>query len=326
MPTGSGPFFSVIIPCYNSWQFMERGLKSLNAQTYRNFEVLLIDDCSGDDTYERLLSYQKTSELNMRVFRNKWNCGPGGSRNYGIQQATGEFIAFLDSDDWYETDCLEQMFKEVSEREADVVFCDFYRCLADGKRTWIKCTAPYVDIKEKKQYVALCYDSLCVSVIRKKLFEKIALPDLYNAEDSVTIPLLLARSSKVSFLSKPLYNYLCRKNSLSTAKELRVIEDVCEAYRYLYTSLPNEYAKEIEFRGVRMIIYGVVFKALQAGMPGKQLNDIVDEFRQNNKYWYRNDYLKYLPWRKRMFLRGVRWKMYPLLRLYVRAQGLLLKV
>lgn len=322
----SSPFFSVIIPCYNSWQFMERGLVSLRQQTFCEFEVLLIDDCSVDDTYEHLLAYQKTSELRIRVFRNERNCGPGGTRNYGIQQALGEYIAFLDSDDWYETDCLEQMFKEVAERNADIVFCDFYRCLVDGKRKWIRCTDSYATIKDKKQYVALCYDSLCVSVIRKRLFEKVALPDLYHAEDSVTIPLLLAQSGKVSFLNKPLYNYLCRKNSLSTAKGLRVIQDVCEAYRYLYTSLPGEYVKEIEFCGIKMIVYGVVFKALQAGMPVSQLKYIIDEFKKNNKYWYKNDYLKYLPMRKQIFLRCVRWEMYSLLRLYVRIQVFLLKV
>lgn len=322
----SNPFFSVIIPCYNSWQFMERGLKSLTEQTYHDFEVLLIDDCSVDDTYERLLAYQKTSELKIRVFRNERNCGPGVTRNYGIQQAFGAYIAFLDSDDWYEKDCLEQMFREVSEKEADIVFCDFYRCLAEGERKWIRCTAPYVSIKDKKQYVALSYDSLCVSVVRRELFDKIALPNLYNAEDSVTIPLLLAQSSKVSFLSKPLYNYFCRKNSLSTTKELRVIKEICEAYRYLYASLPQEYSKEIEFRGIRLIIYGVVFKALQAGMLVRQINAIVDEFQQNNKYWYKNEYLKYLPYRKRMFVVCVRWKMYSLLRLYVLIQELLLKI
>lgn len=322
----SNPFFSVIIPCYNSCQLMERGLLSLEQQTYQQFEVVFVDDCSLDYTYKLLLEYCRKSNLCCRVLQNVKNSGPGISRNYGIREARGEYIAFLDSDDWYEPDYLEQMYQTIRQTEAEIVFCDFFRCLETGKKVWIRNTALYTTETDRKQYIALCFDSLCVSVIRKKLFEKIVLPDLYNAEDSVTIPLLLDQSNKVSFLKKPLYNYLCRKNSLSTSKGLRVIKDVCAAYRYLQTSLPKEYAKEMEFRGIRMIVYGVVFKALQARMPIRQLNDIIEEFKQNHKCWYNNDYLRYLPWRKRMFLKCVRWKMYSLLRLYVLIQGYLLRV
>lgn len=320
------PLFSVIIPCYNVVEWIGRAFHSLEKQTFRNFEVVLVDDYSTDRTYDLLLNYRISSVLSVQVLRNGKNRGPGASRNYGIREARGEYVAFLDSDDWYEPDYLEQMYQTIRQTKAEIVFCDFFRCLETGKKVWIRNTALYTTETDRRQYIALCFDSLCVSVIRKKLFEKIVLPDLYNAEDSVTIPLLLAQSNKVSFFKKPLYNYLCRKNSLSTSKGLRVIKDVCAAYRYLQACLPKEYAKEMEFRGIRMIVYGVVFKALQARMSIRQLNDIIEEFKQNHKCWYNNDYLRYLPWRKRMFLKCVRWKMYSLLRLYVQLQEYLLKV
>lgn len=318
--------FSIIVPCYNSWSLMERGLQSLEGQTFRDFEVLFIDDCSTDDTYVHLLHYQKISNLSIRLLKNEENCGPGKSRNQGIRQARGEYIAFLDSDDWYHVDFLEEMYKKIFQEKAEIVLCDFYRHLANGKSEWIQCSRPYLNITNKCQFVALCFDSLWVAVIKRELFGKVNLPPLYHAEDSVTISLLTAHAQSISFLNKPLYNYLCRKNSLSTTKELGVIEEVCEAFLYLSNCLPAEFEKEIEFRGIRMILYGVVFKALQAGVPLKDFGFRVDEFKHKNKYWYKNEYLTTLPWRKRLFLCCVRFKMYFWLRFYVRLQTYLLKV
>ena len=104
--------FSVIIPCYNSWQFMERGLRSLEEQSFSDFEVIFVDDCSTDDTYSRLITYQQSSTMNISVFRNEKNSGPGEARNNGIKRAQGEYLAFLDSDDWYEKDFLQKMYKQ----------------------------------------------------------------------------------------------------------------------------------------------------------------------------------------------------------------------
>ena len=156
---------------------MERGLRSLEEQSFSDFEVIFVDDCSTDDTYSRLITYQQSSTMNISVFRNEKNSGPGEARNNGIKRAQGEYLAFLDSDDWYEKDFLQKMYKQFKVADADMVFCDFYRDFGvNENRQWIKITETYPAIKEHREFIALCFDSLCVSVVRRRLFDVVSFP------------------------------------------------------------------------------------------------------------------------------------------------------
>lgn len=119
------PIFSIVIPCYNSWRYMERGLHFLEKQTFIDFEVIFVDDCSTDDTYCQLEKYQQQSILSIRIIRNIKNSGPGESRNYGIKMAKGDYIAFLDSDDWYEVDFLEKMYGQLQKQVLILYFVIF---------------------------------------------------------------------------------------------------------------------------------------------------------------------------------------------------------
>ena len=101
------PIFSIVIPCYNSWRYMERGLHFLEKQTFIDFEVIFVDDCSTDDTYCQLEKYQQQSILSIRIIRNIKNSGPGESRNYGIKMAKGDYIAF-----WIVTIGMKLIFRE----------------------------------------------------------------------------------------------------------------------------------------------------------------------------------------------------------------------
>ena len=83
---------------------MEKYFESFLEQKYTNFELILIDDSSTDDSYEKLKKYASTSTLNIKIFQTEKNSGPGLARNIGIEKATGEWITFVDNDDWVTED------------------------------------------------------------------------------------------------------------------------------------------------------------------------------------------------------------------------------
>lgn len=314
------PKFSVVVPCYNSWKFMKCGLHSLEKQTFRDFEVVLIDDCSTDNTYQELMNYCDHSLLKIQLIRNKINSGPGESRNNAIKIAKGEYIAFLDSDDWYELDFLEKMYDQLQKTSADIVFCDFYRDFGNGNKQWVKSTSEYNNIKYHKEFIALCFDSLCTSVIKRTLFNEVSLPAIYNAEDTAMIPILVYKSSKVSFVSQPLYHYLYRPGSLSTAKSEQIANSFYQAFLFLARFIPDDYREEICFRGIKMLMYGVFYNVVRFGGDTRKAEKIVDDFFKMYPDWNRNIYIHTLPLRKRFFVYMVKWHAYSLLRLYCKAQ------
>lgn len=105
---------SVIIPCYNCRNYIEHTLRSVQAQTLAPMEIILIDDCSSDDTISVLKSFAK-EDSRIKIFANKHNKGVSYSRNYGVNVAKGDWIAFLDSDDQWTSDKLEKQMAMLME-------------------------------------------------------------------------------------------------------------------------------------------------------------------------------------------------------------------
>ena len=109
---------SVIVPVYNSEKYIERCVESIMAQTYQNWELILIDDGSVDNSFSILCEFEK-QDSRIRVFHQN-NMGPGIARNVGISRATGDYIVFVDSDDRINAD----YFNLLSKKTEDVVFID----------------------------------------------------------------------------------------------------------------------------------------------------------------------------------------------------------
>lgn len=128
------PLVSIIVPVYNGEQTLERCLVSIHNQTYRNIEVLVVNDGSSDHT-EKIL--EKYAVLDNRFHMiSKENTGVSDSRNIGIRQAKGKYLQFVDGDDWLVRDAVERLVKAATEHDCDMVISDFYRVV--GKNIYKK--------------------------------------------------------------------------------------------------------------------------------------------------------------------------------------------
>ena len=115
---------SIIVPIYNVSPFLGRCINSLLSQTYSNFELLLIDDGSEDESGQICDAYAKT-DSRIRVFHNK-NMGLSSSRNYGLAHSKGTWISFIDGDDWVSDDFIEKLYNLATRDKADIVYCDWF--------------------------------------------------------------------------------------------------------------------------------------------------------------------------------------------------------
>ena len=121
---------TVVIPVYNVEKYLNRCLKSIVSQTYKNLEILLVDDESPDRCPEMCENWAKSDER-IRVIHKK-NAGLGMARNTGIENATGNFICFVDSDDYIELDTIEKAYRRAIECRADVVYYGYNIVSAEG--------------------------------------------------------------------------------------------------------------------------------------------------------------------------------------------------
>jgi len=159
--------FSIIIPAYNAEKYIERAINSVLNQTFQDFEIIVINDASVDNTAELVENLAKKNKK-IKLINLKENKGQGAARNIGIKKARGEFIAFLDADDLWFSNKLENIEKKFRETNADLICHDVVRVRKGNKKVW-KC-GPY------KDYKSLLFKKNCIftsaTVVRKsKLFD-----------------------------------------------------------------------------------------------------------------------------------------------------------
>ena len=115
------PEISIIIPNYNTEQYLPRCLNSLIGQTFKDIEIILIDDGSTDNSVKIMKEYAK-QDNRIKVIEQP-NSGPARARNQGLENATGKYLMFCDSDDWYEPNMCEIMYYTIENKKTDVVCC-----------------------------------------------------------------------------------------------------------------------------------------------------------------------------------------------------------
>ena len=207
---------SVITSVYNMERYLDRCIASVLSQSFKDFELILLNDGSTDKTG---LICEKWADKDERIeYISKDNEGLGASRNLGIQLAKGEYIAFLDADDWIENNFLELMIKTAIRDEADVVISDM--CFVNVYDDGINKTISKIRFKEgliypenELNYFGKCRTFLCGKLFKKKMFEdnNILLPK-HAYEDVSVVPYLMYRSKRTSYVEGALYNYFRNRN------------------------------------------------------------------------------------------------------------------
>ena len=208
---------SVLTPTYNSEKFIRRCLDSILSQTYDDFECVIVDDASTDNTYHILLEYRDRYPNIFKVFRNDINKGAGGSRKFGLTKCVGEFIAFLDSDDWFDSDYLETMVKKQEETNSDYVNCFIKVEMDEVKSTNHFSSFKTLEYPEGIHYKYAPYAHVFMNIgkmIRKSLFDIIPYSIIRFDEDGTTHFKIAYHANQLCFFKYYGYHYSLNDDSL----------------------------------------------------------------------------------------------------------------
>ena len=200
---------SIILNTFNSERTIERCLRSIQNQSYGDFECVIVDDCSTDKTKEVCKEYSITDQR-FHIISNEINFGCSLSRAIGFNHSSGKYLVFVDSDDWMECDYLKLMLSCAKNNDADLVYCDYFE--EDGKS--VLYMRQDIDQKANIQIIAAMasYDPFTVSsmwnkLIRRDLISRIVFPKERYGEDMYISLQLAYYSKKSAYVPKSLYHY-----------------------------------------------------------------------------------------------------------------------
>ena len=247
---------SIIVPVYNVEKYINKCVMSLINQTYKNFEILLIDDGSTDLSGKICDNYSKDYYF-IRTFH-KQNGGASEARNYAMSYVTGEYITFVDSDDYVEIDFLEKMINLKDKKNADLVIVTHIDETPEGEILTKK-------RKRKKEVVLLtteeaiekmCYEiefgtTPCAKLFKTDIVRKNPFPLNNTYEDLATVYKYIAESKKIVFYDIPMYHYVQRNGSkrndnIWKNSVLDVMRATDELFAYIVKYYPNIYSAAVQ--------------------------------------------------------------------------------
>ena len=293
---------------------MDKCLKSFENQTFKNFEIIFVDDCSTDGTYDFLLEYQKNNKLNIQVLKNDVNSGPAYSRNRGILLSTSDYVTFCDCDDWYDVTYLSEMVSLIETTASNLVFCG-HKVVNSKNHVQFRPITNHNGIISKSEAWGLDADSLCMLMVQSSIIKRIPLPDVRNGEDAATVPLLIAVSDQIAVTSSCLYNYFRRINSASQSVSDKTITSFENAFLYTKKHFPVHLKDELEYIGIRNLLYSTVISIMTIGYNISRIEDILQTFQADFPFWYSNKYFHQIALSKRLVLFLLHHKLYPIIKL-----------
>lgn len=274
---------SIIVPVYNmaAEGKLDYCLKSLVAQTLdpKDFEIIAVDDCSTDNSYDILLDYSKKYPENFIALKSEVNHHQGGAKNIGLAVAQGEWLGFIDADDWIVPDYYERLIKKAEETGADMVGCDY--CFVD-KHTFEVGKVVHnnnfsqTGVMDKERYKNLLIEtgSLVVKVYKREIIvgdyipgtkEKLdVFPEDIFYEDNAVSNTWMIRSKHFEYIEEPLYFYYQHNASTVHSISEKNLEDRMTAGRQILTEAKengyfDDYKDEIEFQYTVLFYVNTLF-------------------------------------------------------------------
>lgn len=218
---------SIITASYNSERFIKKTIESVLKQTYKNWEMIIIDDCSSDNT-ESIVNKYIASDKRIKFYKLEKNSGAAIARNLGINKATGEFIAFLDSDDLWDENKLEKQIEFMKKTKIGFSFTG-YRLIKESGELLNK----EIMVPEKVDYNSLLKNTIigCLTVmIDKRIIGEFKMPELRAGQDTATWLSILRKGNIAYGYNEILASYRLVNGSISSNK-IKALKRTWNIYR-----------------------------------------------------------------------------------------------
>ncbi len=247
---------SVIVPVYNVENFLEQSIRSICNQTYKSLEIILVDDGSTDSSGDICDKYAALD--NRIIVRHKVNGGQGSARNLGLDICKGDYITFLDSDDYMESSCIEVLISLLQKKNLDISACNYNFVTEDGKV--IDKFTKSIGYLQFSGFDALQYmwnDKIIniapwAKLFKRGLWERVRFKECY-CEDSASMYLLYKEEIKIGFTDTELVNYVMRANSdvrSFSQKKICMLDIYEDVVKYAEENLPDFLQKASKSKAV----------------------------------------------------------------------------
>ena len=285
---------SVIVPIYNVEEYIRKCLDSLVNQTLKEIQIILVNDGSKDKSGEIAKEYAKMYR-NKIMYLEKENGGLSDARNYGIPYAKGEYIAFIDSDDYIEENAYEEMYNKVKKENSDYIECDFI--WEYQSRNKIDRRLEYWNLKEMfKNVRVVAWNKL----IKREIIIKnnLCFPKGLRYEDVEFTYKLIPYLTKVSYIDKPFVHYVQRDNSIinnqnaKNAEIFTILDNVIKYYEE--KNIYEEYKDEIEYTYARYVLcrsFTRMCKIKDKEVRKKLLEEVWNNLNTKFPKWKENRFL-----------------------------------
>lgn len=298
---------SIIVPVYNmaADNKLEHCLSSLVNQTVKDYEIIVVNDASTDDSLLILRRYEKEYPNLVKVIDLKENHRQGGAKNAGLDKCSGSYIGFVDSDDWVMPDMYEKLLLAAEETDSDMAVCN----LTHVFKYTMQPADNFASIEEgmygeltgeKRKKLILHSGALVCRIYKKHIFmePKLRFPEHMFYEDNAIGTELLFRAKKIAYINEPLYFYL--QNSASTVhtyseekcrdrlKTMEMMVSLAKEGGYF-----DEYHDEIEYRFTNLFYQNTLFSYMRIKgrkklsfirKLGKEMKETFPKF-ENNRYY-----------------------------------------
>ncbi len=211
---------SIIVPIYNAEHFLKKGLDSCVNQTMQNIEIICVNDVSQDSSALIIEEYVKKYPNKIIHLDCAEKRGQGGARNQGILHARGEYLCFMDSDDYLDLNLCEEVYAEAKKQEADMAFYDFIR--VDGEQEY---PVELIGEEEIDVWYSHCGWAVWMQMVKREVILKngLFLPENMRSDDDAMVHLWKYYAQKRIKMHKPYYYYVCRNNSLTNKINLSFV-------------------------------------------------------------------------------------------------------
>ena len=286
------PLITVVVPVYKVEQYLAECVDSILNQTYTNLEIYLVDDGSPDRCGEICNEYAK-KDSRIRVIHQE-NKGLSGARNSAIDVFKGEYITFVDSDDWISNEMIERLYKNLIEYDAQMSCTSPDSFYEDGTHTTTKYNGEvFVYTKEQALDCFLFNDYLtpCVwgKLYMRNLWTSVRCPEGMLFEDQFTTYKLIDQCNKIIYCTKPMYHYRKRAGSIGHSEFKRNTYDLYNAIHEEYEYIHTRYGQKVPNITVARITWEIVFvnMMIAAGYKDHKVKAEVQKFARKNltKVW-----------------------------------------
>lgn len=326
------PKISIIIPIYNVEKYLKKCLDSVINQTFQDTEIILVNDGSPDNSQIIVNEYKKKYPKKIKFYI-KENGGLSSARNYGLKYAKGEYILFIDSDDYIDCTMVEKLYSSIEKNHSDIAMCDFIKVYENKtKKDYVKTF--YGDEYDKKNFL-MSSPGVCIKLVKRKIIKDNKIKFMENVwfEDVAFSLKLILMSSKISYVNEGLYYYFKHKSSImhssNVLKNQDLILDFDDAISFFkQKNMYEKYKQEIEFHCIdRMYLSGIT-RLLKINGDKKEIKGMIEKYIQyiikTFPNYKKNQYLHELAIERKIIYNLVNLRMFSLIKTILKLKEKLL--